>query len=196
MRIVMLGAPGSGKGTQGERLALHHRIPKLSTGDALRAAVKAGTPLGLQAKATMEAGGLVANELVIGIVRERLAAADAARGFILDGFPRNAAQARTLDQLLVDLGQPGISRVIHLRVDEDEIVNRLVVRGALEGRADDNEATIRARIKVYQDETAPLLDYYGERGVLVTIAGVGDVSAIFARMLAATTAETRETAAA
>ena len=196
MRIVMLGAPGSGKGTQGERLAAHHGIPKLSTGDALRAAVKAGTPLGLQARATMEAGGLVANELVIGIVRERLAADDAARGFILDGFPRNAAQARTLDQLLVELGQPGISRVIHLQVDEDEIVNRLVVRGALEGRADDNETTIRARIAVYQAETAPLLDYYGERGVLVTIAGVGDIGAIFARMLAATAVESDETAAA
>lgn len=189
MRIVMLGAPGSGKGTQGERLALHHRIPKLSTGDALRAAVKAGTPLGLQAKATMEAGGLVANELVIGIVRERLAADDAARGFILDGFPRNAAQARTLDRLLDELGQPGISRVIHLLVDEDEIVNRLVVRGALQGRADDNEATIRARIAVYRAETAPLLDYYGERGLLVTIPGVGDVAAIFAQMLAASAAE-------
>ena len=189
MRIVMLGAPGSGKGTQGERLALHHRIPKLSTGDALRAAVKAGTPLGLQAKATMEAGGLVANELVIGIVRERLAADDAARGFILDGFPRNAAQARTLDRLLDELGQPGIGRVIHLLVDEDEIVNRLVVRGALQGRADDNEATIRARIAVYRAETAPLLDYYGERGLLVTIPGVGDVAAIFAQMLAASAAE-------
>ncbi len=192
----MLGAPGSGKGTQGEKLAAYHGIPKTSTGDALRAAVKAGTPLGLKAKAAMDAGQLVADELVIGIARERLAAPDAAQGFILDGFPRNAAQARTLDGLLDELGQPGLSKVIHLLVDDEEIVHRLVARGALEGRSDDNEATVRARIAVYQSETRPLLDYYEARGLLVTIAGVGDIEAIFARMLAATAPAVRETTAA
>ncbi|WP_428383103.1 adenylate kinase [Nevskia ramosa] len=186
MRIVMLGAPGSGKGTQGEKLALHHGIPKTSTGDALRAAVKAGTPLGLKAKVAMDAGQLVADELVIGIARERLAAPDAAKGFILDGFPRNAAQAKTLDALLAELGQPGLSKVIHLLVDDEEIVHRLVARGALEGRSDDNEATVRSRIAVYQSETRPLLDYYQARGLLVTIPGVGDIDAIFSVMLAAT----------
>lgn len=192
----MLGAPGSGKGTQGEKLAVHHGIPKTSTGDALRAAVKAGTPLGLKAKAAMDAGQLVADELVIGIARERLAAPDAANGFILDGFPRNAAQARTLDGLLAELGQPGLSKVIHLLVDEEEIVRRLVSRGALEGRSDDNEATVRSRIAVYQSETRPLLDYYDAQGLLVTIPGVGDIDAIFDRMITATSAAPRETAAA
>jgi len=196
MRIVMLGAPGSGKGTQGERLAAHYGIPKTSTGDALRAAVKAGTPLGVKAKTAMDAGQLVADELVIGIARERLAAPDAARGFILDGFPRNAAQAEILDGLLVELGQPGISKVIHLLVDEAEIVRRLVARGALEGRSDDNEATVRSRIAVYQSETRPLLDYYAARGLLVTIPGVGDIDAIAARMLAETVPQAADALAA
>ena len=113
MRIVLLGAPGSGKGTQGEKLVAHYGIPKISTGDALRAAVKAGTELGKKAKATMDAGGLVANEIVIGIVEERLGEADAQKGCILDGFPRNVAQAEVLDQMLTRLGQPGIDNQMY-----------------------------------------------------------------------------------
>lgn len=185
MRIVMLGAPGSGKGTQGDLLARHYGIPKSSTGDALRAAVKAGTMLGLQAKAAMEAGRLVADELVIGVVRERLAEPDVRDGFIVDGFPRNVVQAGILDGLLRDLRQPAIDRVVHLQVDEAEIVRRLLARGAAEGRSDDNAQTVEKRIAVYRAETQPLLDYYGARGLLVTVPGTGSVETIFERIVAA-----------
>lgn len=185
MRLVMLGAPGSGKGTQGDLLAEHFRIPKSSTGDALRAAVKAGTPLGLQAKAAMDAGKLVADELVIGIIRERLQAPDVRRGFIVDGFPRNVVQARILDQMLADLGQPPIDKVVHLKVDEAEVVRRLLARGVADGRSDDNELTVQKRIAVYRAETQPLLDYYSARGILVTVQGVGAMQAIFERIVAA-----------
>lgn len=183
MRIVMLGAPGSGKGTQGDLLAKHYGIPKSSTGDALRAAVKAGTSLGLKAKAAMDAGQLVADELVVGIIRERLQAPDAQDGFIVDGFPRNVAQAEVLDALLAGLGHPPIGHVVHLAVDEAEIVRRLLARGVAEGRSDDNEATVQNRIAVYRAETQPLLDYYAARGLVRTIPGVGDVAAIQARIV-------------
>lgn len=185
MRIVMLGAPGSGKGTQGDRLARHYGIPKSSTGDALRAAVKAGTPLGLQAKAAMDAGGLVADALVVDIIRERLQAPDAAEGFIVDGFPRNVAQADVLDRLLAELGQPPIDHVVHLAVDEAEIVRRLLARGVAEGRSDDNAETVRSRIDIYRSETQPLLDYYAQRRLVRTVEGVGSLDTIFEAIVAA-----------
>jgi adenylate kinase len=183
MRIVLLGAPGSGKGTQGEKLVAHYGIPKISTGDALRAAVAAGTELGKKAKATMDAGQLVANEIVIGIVEERLNQADAHKGFILDGFPRNTAQAQVLDEMLERLGQPGIDKAVHLHVTDEEIVTRLLDRAQKEGRADDKEDVIRKRIEVYNAETRPLLDYYAAQKKLVTLEGVGTVEQIFARVL-------------
>lgn len=186
MRLVMLGAPGSGKGTQGELLAQHYGVPKSSTGDALRAAVKAGTRLGLLAKAAMDAGQLVADELVIGIARERLAAPDAVNGFILDGFPRNVVQADILDSLLEELGQAPLDKVVHLQVSDEEITHRLLARGAAENRSDDNEATIRQRIAVYQAETRPLLDHYAAHGLLVTVSGMGAVTDIFERIVAVT----------
>jgi adenylate kinase len=179
MRIVLLGAPGSGKGTQGEKLVAHYGIPKISTGDALRAAVKAGTDLGKKAKATMDAGGLVANEIVIGIVEERLGEADAQKGCILDGFPRNTAQAQVLDEMLKRLGQPGIDKAVHLHVSDEEIVKRLLDRAIKEGREDDKEDVIRKRIAVYNAETHPLLDYYKAQGKLITLEGVGEVDVIF-----------------
>jgi adenylate kinase len=185
MRIILLGAPGSGKGTQGEKMAVHYGVPKLSTGDALRAAVAAGTELGRQAKATMDAGGLVANELVYGIVRERLAEPDAAKGFILDGFPRNTAQAGVLDAMLAELKAPAIGKALHLHVDDEEIVQRLLLRAQKEGRADDKEDVIRKRIAVYNAETRPLLDYYAQQGKLVTLEGKGGLEEIFARITAA-----------
>lgn len=185
MRLVLLGAPGSGKGTQGEKLAAQLGIPKLSTGDALRAAVKAGTPLGLKAKATMDAGKLVANEIVIGIVEERLQQPDAKKGFILDGFPRNTAQAEVLDSMLQKLGQPGIGKAVHLHVTDEEIVKRLLDRAKKEGRADDTPDVIRHRIKVYNDETAPLLSYYSKQGKVVTVEGIGGLEEIFQRILKA-----------
>jgi adenylate kinase len=185
MRLVLLGAPGSGKGTQGEKLSAHLGIPKISTGDALRAAVKAGTPLGLQAKAAMDAGQLVANELVIGIVEQRLQQKDAQKGFILDGFPRNTAQADVLDAMLTRLGQPALGKALHLHVSDEEIVRRLLDRAQKEGRADDKEDVIRHRIKVYNDETAPLLAYYSKQGKVLTVEGVGGLEEIFQRILAA-----------
>lgn len=185
MRLVLLGAPGSGKGTQGEKLVAHYGIPKVSTGDALRAAVKAGTPLGQKAKAVMDAGGLVANEIVIGIVEERLAQADAQKGFILDGFPRNTAQAEVLDQMLLRLKQPPIDKALHLHVTDEEIVKRLLDRALKEGRADDKEDVIRKRIEVYNAETSPLLSYYQKQNKVVTVQGVGGLEEIYRRILAA-----------
>lgn len=184
MRIVLLGAPGSGKGTQGEKLVAHFGIPKISTGDALRAAVAAGTALGRKAKAAMDAGQLVADDIVIGIVEERLGHADAQKGFILDGFPRNTAQAEVLDDMLRRLRQPGVSQAIHLHVSDEEIVRRLLERAKIEGRADDREDVIRKRIEVYNAETRPLLDYYQLQGKLVNVEGVGRLEEIFQRILA------------
>lgn len=195
MRIIMLGAPGSGKGTQGDLLARHYGIPKSSTGDALRAAVKAGTRLGLLAKAAMDAGQLVADELVIGVARERLAQADAVNGFILDGFPRNVAQAEILDGLLAELGQPPLDRVVHLQVDEAEITRRLLARGLAEGRSDDNAETVHQRIAVYQAETRPLLDFYARRGILLTVPGTGALQDIIGRLVAALDESLTESAA-
>jgi adenylate kinase len=183
MRIVLLGAPGSGKGTQGEKLVAHFGIPKISTGDALRAAVKAGTELGKKAKATMDAGQLVANELVYGIVEERLAQDDARKGFILDGFPRNTAQAEVLDEMLKKLGESPVSKAVHLAVEDEEIIKRLHERAIKEGRDDDKEDVIRHRIQVYNAETHPLLDFYEKQGKLVTVKGVGTLEEIFQRIL-------------
>jgi adenylate kinase len=193
MRIVLLGAPGSGKGTQGEKLAAHFGIPKVSTGDALRAAVAAGTELGRKAKATMDAGKLVANEIVIGIVEERLQQADAAPGFILDGFPRNTAQAEVLDELLKRHNIAAIDKAVHLHVDDEEIIQRLHERAVKEGRADDKVEVIRHRIEVYNDETHPLLDFYQAQNKLVGVPGVGTIDEIFQRIvdvLAGSTATT------
>lgn len=179
MRIILLGAPGSGKGTQGEKLAGELGIPRISTGDALRAAVKSDTPLGRRAKAAMDAGDLVADDLVVGIVEERLSQPDASEGFILDGFPRNTAQARILDQLLQRNGQPEIDVALHLSVPDEEIIHRLLARAGDQGRSDDREEVIRCRIRVYNAETYPLLDYYNSQNKLVSVAGVGEVDDIF-----------------
>jgi len=184
MRIVLLGAPGSGKGTQGEKLVAHYGIPKISTGDALRAARKAGTPLGKKAQAAMDAGELVADEIVIGIVEERLAEPDAVKGFILDGFPRNIAQAEVLEKMLQRLGQPPIDKAVHLTVDDEEIVQRLLARAIKEGRVDDKEDVIRHRIRVYNAETRPLLDFYDRQKKLVSVVGTGTLEDIFARIVA------------
>ena len=179
MRIILLGAPGSGKGTQGQRLMDHLHNPQISTGDLLRAAVAAETELGLKAKATMDTGQLVADDVVIGMIQERLSEPDATKGFILDGFPRTRPQAAALDDLLSKIGQP-LDKVINLDVDDEEIVRRLLARG----RADDNEATIRKRLQVYGDQTRPLLDYYRGKGLLSVVPGTGSVDDIFERMLA------------
>jgi adenylate kinase len=184
MRIVLLGAPGSGKGTQAALLKTELGIAHISTGDLLRAAVKAGTPLGLRAKAVMDAGQLVSDEIVLAMLEERLAAPDTKAGFILDGYPRNLAQADALDQLLKRIGQP-LDAVLKLNVPDADIIKRTEIRFKAEGRADDNPDTVRRRLEVYAQQTAPVADYYSRRGLLAEVNGVGAIETIFARLLAA-----------
>jgi len=212
MRIVLLGAPGSGKGTQAQRLAERSGVPQISTGDLLRAAVARGTPLGLEAKAVMESGRLVDDALVLGMIRERLAEPDARAGFILDGFPRNLVQAAALDGLLAELGQP-LDAVVQFEVANEELVRRISGRrscadcgrvfnvlaapppsgaaavcprtGAphrLMQRADDNEATVAERLRVYAQKTRPLTEFYRKRGLLRVIDAEGAVDAVTQRL--------------
>lgn len=184
MRVVLLGAPGSGKGTQGQQLSTHFGIPRLSTGDALRDAVRLGTDLGKKAKTAMDAGLLVEDSVVVGIVKERLKQPDTANGFILDGFPRNTQQAQVLDQMLAVGTDTPIEKVVHLSVSDDEILERLLARSKKEGRADDTEQVIRGRMTVYNVETAPLLTYYGIQNKIARIDGMGEPAVVFNRILA------------
>ncbi|VAX10786.1 Adenylate kinase [hydrothermal vent metagenome] len=210
MRIILLGAPGSGKGTQAKKLVDRYGIPQLSTGDLLRKAVAAQTPLGLQAKQAMEEGSLVSDDIVLGMIQERLNQADAANGFILDGFPRNTAQAEELDKLLEQLNQP-IDFSLFIDVDPDIIMQRLEGRrtctscgqmyntyttppavdgvcdkcgGRLHQRSDDNESTIDNRLKVYAQQTAPLVQYYQQSNRLGQVQGLGDIEDIFSAVCA------------
>lgn len=178
-RIVMLGAPGAGKGTQAARLVERLKVPHVSTGDMLRAAVRAETEVGLRAKAVMEAGELVSDEIVTEIARDRLGQEDAARGFILDGFPRTLAQADALDGIVHARGDK-IDCCLALTVDIEAVTERLTKRAEIEGRADDNEETIRQRISVYEEQTAPLLDHYRGHGILLEISGMGEINDVTA----------------
>jgi len=211
MRIVLLGAPGSGKGTQAKKLVAEYGFPQISTGDLLRDAVARGTEYGVKAKAAMEAGQLVSDEIVLGIIRERLGQPDAARGFILDGFPRNRAQAEALEPLLEELGQP-LDAAVLMDVELEILMKRLTGRrtcsltgkllniyfssqeeideclkagGELVQREDDNEQTIRSRLDVYREQTEPVIGYYRERGKLRTIDAEGSVDEVYERLLAA-----------
>jgi len=211
MRIVMLGAPGSGKGTQAQRIQKDYGLPQVSTGDLLRRAVADKTPLGLKAKQVMDAGELVSDDIVLGMIKERIAQPDAARGFILDGFPRNISQANSLDALLADL-KLKLDRAVLMEVDFQILMKRLTGRrtcsttgqvvniyfsspaeleacrasgGELVQRNDDNEATIRNRLQVYERQTAPLVDYYEKKGLLRTVAATGDIDAVYSRLKAA-----------
>ena len=178
MRAILLGAPGAGKGTQAELIREKLRVPHISTGDLLRTAVGEESELGLQAKGYMDRGELVPDELVVGLIGERLER-DAAEGFLLDGFPRNVAQGQTLERMLE--GQKvGIDHVFSLSVPVEELVSRLLGRG----RSDDNEEVIRGRLGVFEEETAPLCDFYRERGVLREIDGLGTPEEISNRILA------------
>jgi len=184
MRLVLLGAPGSGKGTQATRLREHLQVPHISTGDLLRGAVAAGTPLGLKAKAVMEAGNLVSDDIVLGMLEERLGKDDARAGFVLDGYPRNLAQARALDELLARLKQP-VDIAVQLDVDTNLLVERIAGRAALEGRADDTPESVRNRLNVYDEQTAPVVDFYRQKGNLSCVDGVGSMDEVFNRIVEA-----------
>jgi len=209
MNLILLGPPGAGKGTQAQMIVDRYRIPQISTGDILRNAVKEDTPLGVKAKAFMDRGQLVPNEVVIGIIDERLRAPDCNPGFILDGFPRTVAQAEALQSILTKIGK-SIDHVINIEVDTDELVRRLTGRrtckncgamfhvlfhpskqegvcdrcgGTLYQRTDDKEETIRTRLKEYEKQTAPLIEYYQQKNMLRSIQGMGGEVQIFERIV-------------
>lgn len=184
MRLVLLGAPGSGKGTQATRLREHLQVPHISTGELLRAAVAAGTPLGLQAKAVMAAGNLVSDEIVLGMLEERFTQPDTRNGFILDGYPRNLVQANALDALLKKIDQP-MDIAVQLDVDQELLVDRLAGRAKAEGRADDSPEAVRNRLKVYEEQTAPVVDFYRNQGKLAHLDGVGTLDDVFNRIIEA-----------
>ncbi len=210
MRIVLLGAPGAGKGTQAKKLVDKYGIPQISTGDILRKAVADGTPLGKEAKSYMDKGELVPDSVVIGLVKERLAQDDCKKGFILDGFPRNTAQAEVLDKVLEEMGIP-LQVALSVDVDMDILMKRLTGRrtcrqcgqmynvyfsppqkegvcdkcgGELYQRDDDKEETIRRRLEVYEAQTAPLIEYYKGKGILKSVEGTGEIDEIFGKICA------------
>ncbi len=222
MRIVLLGAPGSGKGTQAKQLVERYNIPQISTGDLLREAVAAGTELGKRAKTAMDAGQLVSDDIVLGMIQERMAKPDAKSGFILDGFPRNIPQSQSLDAMLARVGQP-IQLSLLVDVDKSVLLKRITGRrscgscgaiyniyfstpkvpgkcdkcgGTLQHRSDDNEDTVANRLTVYEEQTAPLMSYYKAQGKLRTVAGVGSISEIFDKMCEIIEAQIRPLASA
>ena len=182
MRIVILGPPGSGKGTQAALLVDRLGLPHISTGALLRDAVKSGSELGLRAKSIIDKGELVSDEIVSAMLEERLGQADVAGGFILDGYPRNVAQAKSLDVMLERIGQPA-DEAIHIDIDPELIVERIAKRAKEEGRSDDTEETVRNRLRVYEEQTAPVADYYAERGLLTRVLGEGTIEEILQRIL-------------
>jgi adenylate kinase len=183
MRLILMGPPGAGKGTQAKVIAERLGIPAISTGDIFRANVSQQTPLGVEAKRFMDAGDYVPDEVTNAMVRSRVAEPDAAKGFLLDGYPRTVAQVTELDSMLAASGT-GIDAVVVLTVDRDEVVQRLLKRAEIEGRADDTEDVVRRRQEVYAEQTAPLLEVYADRGLLVEVDGMGPVEDVTARVFA------------
>jgi adenylate kinase len=209
-RVVLLGAPGAGKGTQAKMLIEKYKIPQISTGDILRKAVADGTPLGKEAKVIMDAGGLVSDKIVLGLVEDRIKQPDCKAGFILDGFPRNTAQAEALDTILSGMGMP-LTVALNIDVDMNDLLKRLTGRrtckscqqmyniyfsppkkegvcdkcgGALFQRDDDKEETIKKRLDVYTKQTAPLIEYYSKKNIMKTIMGTGSINDIFTKVTA------------
>ena len=181
MRVVFLGPPGSGKGTQAKLLASRLGVPAISTGEILRAAVLERKPLGLQAKAIMDTGELVSDDLMVALIEDRTQQDDAHGGFILDGFPRTLAQAAALEKMLSATGQ-ALSGVLNLSVPEPLLVDRMAGRAASESRSDDAPATVRERLRVYREKTAPLVDYYRQRDLLADVDGVGTIEEVSGRI--------------
>ncbi|NPC98032.1 adenylate kinase [Nocardioides sp. zg-DK7169] len=184
MRLIIMGPPGAGKGTQATHIAEHFGIPAISTGDIFRRNVSEGTPLGVEAKRYMDAGEYVPDEVTNLMVRDRIAEDDAKPGFLLDGYPRTLAQVEELDAMISHTGHE-LDAVVVLTVDQDEIVSRLLQRAQVEGRADDTEDVIRRRQEVYAEQTEPLIDVYRERGILREVDGMGEVAEVTGRLFAA-----------
>lgn len=184
MRLVLLGAPGSGKGTQAARLKQHLQVPHISTGDLLRAEVAAGSKLGLEAKEVMAAGKLVSDEILLGMLEDRFSRPDTGNGFILDGYPRNLAQAAALDAMLERLGTP-MDCAVQLEVPTELLVERIAGRAKAEGRADDSPESVRTRLKVYDEQTAPVVEFYRQHGQLTIVDGVGSLDEVFTRIVEA-----------
>ena len=184
MRLLIMGPPGAGKGTQAKQVAEHYQIPAISTGDIFRAMKHADTPLARQVRAIMESGGYVSDEITNEIVKDRLAQSDCAVGFLLDGYPRTLQQVRTLDDYLAEADRP-LDAVISLLADIDEVVARLLKRAEIDGRSDDNEETIRVRLQVYAEQTEPLLEVYRTRSLLVEVDGLGPIDEVSERVFAA-----------
>lgn len=183
-RLLIIGPPGAGKGTQASRISERYEVPWISTGDIFRANIKAGTPLGKKVSQIIEAGQLVSDDLTNEIVADRLQHDDAAHGFLLDGYPRTVDQVHALDQVL-EADARALDAVVLLEVDTDEVVSRLLGRAEVEGRADDTEEVIRHRQEVYQAQTQPLIELFSARGLLVSVNGLGEVSEITERIFAA-----------
>jgi adenylate kinase len=181
MRLIILGPPGAGKGTQAAKIADAFGIPAISTGDIFRANIKNETDLGKQVKDILSSGGYVTDEVTNAIVRDRLHEDDAAQGFLLDGYPRTLAQVDALDAMLAEDGH-ALDAVLELTVDEEAVVQRLIKRAEIEGRSDDTEQVIRERQAIYRKETAPLAELYGQRGLLVQVDGMGEVDEVTARI--------------
>jgi adenylate kinase len=192
-RLILMGPPGAGKGTQAKVISERLGVPAISTGDIFRANVSQRTPLGVEAKRYMDAGDYVPDEVTNAMVRSRLAEPDARGGFLLDGYPRTVAQVEELDAMLADAGE-GLDAVVVLTVDRDEVVARLLKRAEIEGRADDTEDVIRRRQEVYAEQTAPLLEVYSGRGLLVEVDGLGSVDEVSSRVFAALDADGAATA--
>jgi adenylate kinase len=184
MRLLLLGAPGSGKGTQAARLKDSLGVPHISTGDLLRAEVAAGSKLGLEAREVMARGELVSDAILLGMLEDRFSRADTGNGFILDGYPRNLAQADALDKLLARIGRP-MDFAVQLEVPAELLVERIAGRAKAEGRADDNPESVRKRLQVYEDQTAPVIGFYRQHGQLTVVDGVGELDEVFTRIIEA-----------